>query len=46
MLGAIRIFNGCEVLIENSVTRVTFRHHEACQVMPNSYPSDGILNLH
>ena len=25
----IRIFNGCEVLIENSVTRVTVRHHEA-----------------
>ena len=42
----IRIFNGCEVLIENSVTRVTVRHHEACRVMPNSYPSDGIFNLH
>ena len=38
--------NGCEVLIENSVTRVTVRHHEACRVMPNSYPSDGIFNLH
>ena len=24
--------------MENSVTRVTFGHHEACQVMPNSYP--------
>ena len=36
----IRIFNGCEVLIENSVTRVTVRHH-----LPNSYPSDGIFNL-
>ena len=23
------VFNGCEVLIENSVTRVTVRHHEA-----------------
>ena len=34
----IRIFNGCEVLIENSVMRVTVRHHEACRVMPNSYP--------
>ena len=33
----IRIFNGCEVLIENSVTRVTVRHHKACRVMPNSY---------
>ena len=42
----IRIFNGCEVLIENSVTRVTVRHHEACLVMPNSYPSDGVFNLH
>ena len=34
----IRIFNGCEVQIESSVTRVTVRHHEACRVMPNSYP--------
>ena len=42
----IRIFNGCEVLIENSVTRVTVRHHEACRVMPNRYPSDGTFNLH
>ena len=42
----IRIFNGCEVLIENSVTRMTVRHHEACRVMPNSYPSDGIFSLH
>ena len=24
--------------IENSVTRVTVRHHKACRVMPNSYP--------
>ena len=42
----IRIFNGCEVLIENSVTRVIVRQHEACRVMPNSYPSDGIFSLH
>ena len=42
----IRIFNGCEVLIENSVTRITVRHQGACRVMPNSYPSDGIFNLH
>ena len=42
----IRIFNGCEVLIENSVTRVTVRHHEACRVMPNSYSSDEIFSLH
>ena len=27
------------MLIENSVTKVTFRHHEA-------YPSDGIFSLH
>ena len=40
----IRIFNGCEVLIENSITRVTVPHHEPCRVMPNSYPSDGICN--
>ena len=36
--GIVRIFNGCEVRIENSVTTVTVRHHEACWVMPNSYP--------
>ena len=42
----IRIFNGCEVLTENSVMRVTVRHHKACRVMPNSYPSNGIFNLH
>ena len=34
----IRIFNVCEVRIENSVTRATVRHHEACRVIPNSYP--------
>ena len=33
----IRTFNGREVQIENSVTRVTVWHHEACRVMPNSY---------
>ena len=33
----IRSFNGCEVLIENSLTR------DQCRVMPNSYPSDGIF---
>ena len=33
-----RTFNVCEVRIENSDTRVTFRHHEACGVMLNSYP--------
>ena len=31
------IFNGCEVRIENSVTRVTVQHHKACRVMLNSY---------
>ena len=36
----IRIVNGCEVLTENFVMRVTVWHHEACRVMPNSYPSD------
>ena len=34
-----RIHNGSSVQIENSVTRVTVRHHEA-----NSYPRDGIFN--
>ena len=42
----IRIFNGCEVLIENSVMTVTVWHHKACRVMPNSYLNDGIFNLH
>ena len=46
MIRTIGIFNCCEVPIENSVTRVTVRHHEAWRVMPNSYPSDGIFNLH
>ena len=32
------IFNGCEVRIENSITRIFVLHHEACQAMPNSYP--------
>ena len=42
----IRIFDGCEVLIENSVTRVTVRLHKACRGMPNSYPRDRLFNLH
>ena len=33
----IGIFNGWEVRIENSVTRRTVRHQEACRVMHNSY---------
>ena len=45
-LQSIRIFNGCEMLIENSVTRVTVWNQEACRVMPKSYPSEGIFNLH
>ena len=43
----IRIFNGCEVRIENSVTRVLFgitRLAEWCWTV--SYPSDGIFNSH
>ena len=34
----VRIFNGRELRIENSVTIVTVQHREACRVMPNSYP--------
>ena len=30
-----------EVQIENSVTMVTVQHHEACRLMPNSYPEWG-----
>ena len=33
----IRIFNGCEVRIENSVMTETIRLHEASLLMPNSY---------
>ena len=45
----IRIFNGCVVRVENSVKRVTVRHHEAHRMIPNSnqvIPSDGFLNQH
>ena len=38
MVDIISIFHGCMVWIEKSVTRVTDRHHEACQVMPDSDP--------
>ena len=41
-----RIYNGSLVQIENSVTRVTVRHHSASLVMPNNYPRDGIFNQH
>ena len=41
----IRMFNGCELRIKNSVTTVTVQHREACRVMPNSY-RDGTFNLH
>ena len=34
----IKIFNGCVVRIEKFRHEGNcFRHHEACQVMPNSY---------
>ena len=32
------ILNGGEVQIVNSVTMINVWHHEACQVMPKSYP--------
>ena len=45
----IRIFNCCEVQIENYVMRVTVRHPKACRVMsfvmPKVIPSGGIFNL-
>ena len=41
-----RIHNGSSLQIENSVTRVTVRHHSASLVMPNSYPRDRIINQH
>ena len=42
----ISIVHGCMVWIENSVMRVTDRHHEANRVMPNSVPSDGFFYPH
>ena len=41
-----RIHNGSSVQTENSITRVTARHHSASLVMPNNYPRDGIFNQH
>ena len=41
-----RISNGFSLQIENSVTRVTVRHHLASLVMPNGFPRDGIFNQH
>ena len=38
------IHNGSLMQIENSVTRVTVRHHSASLVMPKYYPHDGIFN--
>ena len=40
------IHNSCSVRIENFVTRVTVRHHEARRVMPHNYPRDGIFSPH
>ena len=39
----VRIFNGREVRIENSVTRVTVRHASWCRTV---IPSDGVFNSH
>ena len=41
----IRMFNGCELRIENSVTTVTVQHREACRVMPNSYPERRVFQF-
>ena len=41
-----RIHIGSSVQIENSVTRVTIRHHSASLVISNSYPRDRIFNQH
>ena len=34
----------CEVRIENCVTGLIVRYHEACRVIPNSYPERRIFN--
>ena len=41
-----RIHNGSLVQTENSVTRVTVRHHLASLVKLNSYLRDGIFSQH
>ena len=33
-----RMFDGCEVQIENSIMRVIIWHQKICLVTPNSYP--------
>ena len=42
----IRIFNGCEVRIVNSVTRVTVRITRLAEWCRTVIPSDGIFNSH
>ena len=37
-------FTLCEVQTENSVPRVSVRHHEACRVMPNSCPRNRFFS--
>ena len=44
-LQTIRIFNGREVHTENSVTRVTVLHHEACRVTEFSIRSRQPLQI-
>ena len=39
----IRILHECQVWIDKSVLRVTFWHHEACQVMPNCDQRDRFV---
>ena len=43
MLQNIRIFNSCDVLIENSITKVTVQHHEAREVSEFSIPTEQPL---
>ena len=42
----IRIFNRCEMQIENSVTRVTVRHQEAYRLLWRVIQSDVIFHLY
>ena len=39
----ISIMHGCLVQIENSFTRVTVQHHQACQVMESSVCKEQLL---
>ena len=42
----IRIYNGSEGGIENSVPRITLWHYEACSMMTNGDPEGWIIRIY